>query len=254
MGTKQKVQFNGGHVSGKYLIAFLFIACGALLLGHNMGWVNQPVYNMLVSWQGLVAALGIYIMLCRHYISGLILLGISIYNLKDELGVLVGTDAQAFMLPIILVLIGIAVIFGHGRRHGRGKWCSGGRWQGKRPDDFETMNYTSADGFLRLNNAFGGVRQVMLDEMLKGGSIQTRFGGSVIDLRRTDIPVGETVLDVDCRFGGIEIYVPADWTVKFICNAVMSGCEDKRWEGKENPEKILVIRGSLSLSGIVIKG
>ena len=76
------------------------------------------------------------------------------------------------------------------------------------------MNYTSADGFLHSENAFSGVRQVILDEMLKGGSIQTRFGGSIIDMRRTDIPVGETPLDVDCKFGGIELYVPADWTIK----------------------------------------
>lgn len=33
MKTKQKIQFNRGHASVKYLMAFLFIACGGLLLG-----------------------------------------------------------------------------------------------------------------------------------------------------------------------------------------------------------------------------
>lgn len=92
-----------------------------------------------------------------------------------------------------------------------------------------------------------------MDEMLKGGSIQTRFGGSIIDMRRTDIPVGETPLDVDCKFGGIELYVPADWTIKCLCSTFMGGYEDKRWEREENPQKVLVIRGTLSWSGLVVK-
>ena len=36
MKTKQKIQFNRGHASVKYLIAFLFIACGGRLLARNM--------------------------------------------------------------------------------------------------------------------------------------------------------------------------------------------------------------------------
>lgn len=247
METKQKMQFNRGHVSAKYLIAFLFIACGGILLARNMEWITPYVYDILVSWQVLVAVLGVYAIVCRHFISGLVLLAISVYNMREALGGWIGTDAQAFMLPAILVLIGIAVIFGSGKR-------SHGRWGGKTPEEFKAMNYTSADGFLHSDNAFSGVRQVMLDEILKGGSIHTRFGGSIIDLRRTDIPVGETVLEVDCKFGGVELYVPADWTVKCFCNTFMGGYEDKRREGRENPAKILVIRGSLAWGGLEVKG
>lgn len=247
METKQKNQFNRGHASVKYLIAFLFIACGGLLLARNMQWITDPFYNLLVSWQAVVAVVGIYSLLRRHFVFGLILLGISAYYLNDQLSALCGTDMQAFMLPAILILIGIVVIFSHGRKHNA-------HWQGRRSEEFKTMDYTSADGFLRSENAFSGVRQVILDEMLRGGSIQTRFGGSIIDLRRTDIPEGETPLDVDCKFGGIELYVPADWTVKCLCNTFMGGYEDKRWERKENPQKVLVIRGTLSWSGLVVKG
>lgn len=247
METKQKIQFNRGHASVKYLIAFLFIACGGLLWARNMQWITDPVYDLLVSWQAVVAVTGIYSLVRRHFIFGLILLGISAYYLNDQFSVLCGMDIQAFILPAILILIGIIIVFSRGgnkcKRHGYGRG----------PEEFKTMNYTSADGFLRLENTFSGVRQVMLDEMLKGGSIQNRFGGSIIDMRRTDIPVGETQLDVDCKFGGIELYVPADWTIKCLCSTFMGGYEDKRWERKENPQKVLVIRGSLSWSGLVIK-
>lgn len=247
METKQKIQFNRGNSTVKYLIAFLFIACGGLLLAHNMQWITESVYNILVSWQAVVAVVGIYSLLRRHWVFGLILLGISAYYLNDQLSALCGTDMQVFMLPAILILIGIVVVFSHGKK------CNN-PWHGQRPEEFKTIDYTSVDGFLRSENAFSGVRQVMLDEMLKGGSVQTRFGGTVIDMRRTDIPVGETPLDIDCKFGGIELYIPADWTVKCLCNTFMGGYEDKRWERKENPQKVLVIRGTLAWSGLVIKG
>ena len=246
MKTKQKIQFNRGHASVKYLIAFLFIACGGLLLARNMQWITVPVYDLLVSWQAVVAVVGVYSLVRRHLVFGLILLGISAYYLNDQLSALCGTDMQAFMLPAILILIGIVTVFSHG-----GKSRNYG--YGRTPEEFKTMNYTSADGFLYSENAFSGVRQVILDEMLKGGSIQTRFGGSIIDMRRTDIPVGETPLDVDCKFGGIELYVPADWTIKCLCSTFMGGYEDKRWEREENPQKVLVIRGTLSWSGLVVK-
>lgn len=228
------------------MIAFLFIACGGLLLARNMQWITVPVYDLLVSWQAVVAVVGVYSLVRRHLVFGLILLGISAYYLNDQLSALCGTDMQAFMLPAILILIGIVTVFSHGgksRNHG----------YGRTPEEFKTMNYTSADGFLHSENAFSGVRQVILDEMLKGGSIQTRFGGSIIDMRRTDIPVGKTPLDVDCKFGGIELYVPADWTIKCLCSTFMGGYEDKRWEREENPQKVLVIRGTLSWSGLVVK-
>ena len=215
-------------------------------MARNMQWITVPVYDLLVSWQAVVAVVGVYSLVRRHLVFGLILLGISAYYLNDQLSALCGTDMQAFMLPAILILIGIVTVFSHG-----GKSRNYG--YGRTPEEFKTMNYTSADGFLYSENAFSGVRQVILDEMLKGGSIQTRFGGSIIDMRRTDIPVGETPLDVDCKFGGIELYVPADWTIKCLCSTFMGGYEDKRWEREENPQKVLVIRGTLSWSGLVVK-
>ena len=219
-----------------WLIPGMFVKSGFKYMGYRMG----KAYHMLPQWLVMKCTMN------RHLVFGLILLGISAYYLNDQLSALCGTDMQAFMLPAILILIGIVTVFSHGgrsRNHG----------YGRTPEEFKTMNYTSADGFLHSENAFSGVRQVILDEMLKGGSIQTRFGGSIIDMRRTDIPVGETPLDVDCKFGGIELYVPADWTIKCLCSTFMGGYEDKRWEREENPQKVLVIRGTLSWSGLVVK-
>lgn len=241
------MQFRGSHKLGQYFIAFLFIAWGGLLLARNMEWITQAVYHALASWQAVLAVLGIYSLCRRRYVWGLVLLGISAYCFNDMLSSLLCTDLQAFMLPAVLVLIGLAVIFGSTRQH------RSGHWKRQRPEEFATVDYTSVDGFLHSENTFSGVRQVMLDELLKGGIIRTRLGGTIIDLRRTDIVIGETILDIECNLGSVELYVPADWTVKYLCNTIMGGYEDKRWERRENPEKVLLLRGSVSLGSVEVK-
>ena len=71
----------------------------------------------------------------------------------------------------------------------------------------------------------------------------------------THIAPGETYIDLDCSWGGVEIYVPSDWKVVFKCNAFFGGCDDKRWQnGNINKESVLVIRGTLSFGGLEVKG
>ena len=93
-------------------------------MARNMQWITVPVYDLLVSWQAVVAVVGVYSLVRRHLVFGLILLGISAYYLNDQLSALCGTDMQAFMLPAILILIGIVTVFSHGgksRNHGYGR-------------------------------------------------------------------------------------------------------------------------------------
>ena len=128
--------------------------------------------------------------------------------------------------------------------------------QGRPGMNFESeqQQSESVDGFLRSENVWGAARHVVLDELFKGAMIRTSFGGTTIDLRHTHIAPGETYIDLDCSWGGVEIYVPSDWTVVFKCNAFFGGCDDKRWQnGNVNKENILVIRGTLSFGGLEVK-
>lgn len=59
--------------SGKILIALLFILSGILLFARNMGWITSEVFDLIVSWHSLLILLGIYAMIRRHFIGGIIL-------------------------------------------------------------------------------------------------------------------------------------------------------------------------------------
>lgn len=80
MEEKQKFPTATGF-SGKILIASLFILSGILLFARNMGWITSEVFDMIVSWHSLLIILGIYSMIRRHFIGGIILLLIGVYFL-----------------------------------------------------------------------------------------------------------------------------------------------------------------------------
>ena len=170
-------------------------------------------------------------------------------------------NSQAMVWPLALIIAGVLLIFKSRRRgpwshshmaHHRKEWMKR-RGLGMNFKE-EQQQCESVDGFLHSENVWGAARHVVLDELFKGAIVRTSFGGTVIDLRHTHIALGETYIDLDCSWGGVEIYVPSDWKVVFKCNTFFGGCDDKRWHnGDINYESILVVRGTLSFGGLEIK-
>lgn len=233
--------------TGKYLVALLFILSGVLLLARNLGWIDREVFSTIVSWQMLLIVWGVYKISIRRYFVGTILITVGGIFLLSRLGLWAFLPVDVLTWPVALIAVGFIFLFRH---QGEDDWTfrmpgSVGR---------TTNQYNSADGFFHSENRFSGVRQVVLDEVFKGGTIQNSFGGTTIDLRRTALAEGETFLDLDCTFGGVEIYVPSDWKVDLRCKAFFGGCEDKRFQnGVVDLTRVLVIRGEVSFGGIEIK-
>ena len=226
MEEKQKTLSATGF-SGKYLVASLFILSGILLFARNMGWITAELFSTIVSWYSLFIILGIYSMIRRHFVGGIILL--LIFKSRRR-----GPWSHSHMA------------------HHRKEWMKR-RGLGMNFKE-EQQQCESVDGFLHADNVWGAARHVVLDELFKGAIVRTSFGGTVIDLRHTHIALGETYIDLDCSWGGVEIYVPSDWKVVFKCNTFFGGCDDKRWHnGDINHESILVVRGTLSFGGLEIK-
>ena len=167
--------------------------------------------------------------------------------------------------PLALILIGIFFLRHHHRRnwthqrtvHRRAKMVQ--RMMNKRMGEQEEQQCQSDDGFLYSNNSLSAVRHVVLDELFKGANIRTYFGGTTIDLRHTNIAPGETYIDLDCSWGRVELYIPADWQVRIECSCFCGGCEDKRWQGTPAKQAFLsascsvFLPGQLSFCGIICR-
>lgn len=236
-------------LTGRQLVAAIFIACGILLLGRNFGIIPYGLFHILVSWPMLLVVLGAYTALRKQVFSGLVLFALGLCFLIPRLDWLnwLPINTSQILWPVALVLVGIGVFCRPRCRNRRD-------WQPNLKENIAS-HCKSANGFVQSDNLFGGVKQVVLDEIFKGASIRNNFGGTELDLRRTNIAPGETYIDIDCNFGGIEIYVPSDWKVELHANAFLGGCEDKRIPGVNiDQSRVLVVRGNVSFGGIEIKG
>ena len=105
MEKKQNFPSHAG-LSGKALIASLFIISGILLFARNVGWITYDLFNVVVSWHSLLIILGIYTMTRRHYLSGATLTLIGVYFLIGGLSWL-PENSQTIVWPVALIVTGI---------------------------------------------------------------------------------------------------------------------------------------------------
>ena len=61
----------------------------------------------------------------------------------------------------------------------------------------------------------------------RGGYITAVLGGVDLDLRKARMGSSAAVLDVVAVWGGIELKVPAEWSVEGKVRPIMGGFEDK---------------------------
>lgn len=258
---EKEQNFSSAGFQGKFLVASLLILSGILLLARHTGWISAELFDMLVAWHSLLIISGIYATAHRHYINGIALILCGTYILLGKLAC-VPEDSQAVIWPVALILAGI-LLFVKTRKSGcrRNKHGSFHRshcgHSATGADNFDEQQCESDNGFLHSDSVFNGVRHVVLEDIFRGAAIHTFFGGTIIDLRHTNLAPGETYIDVDCNCGGIELLVPPDWKVVNKCNAFFGGYDDKRWQQVDNrsinQESVLVIRGQLTVSGLEIK-
>lgn len=238
--------FRNYERASSFGIAALFIIAGVIILGRNLGFIDHFVYRIFISWQMLLIAIGTFSLIKRQTTGGLILISVGFFFLIPRL-VNSGHFVIGTYWPLVFVLIGVVLLLRLGKKD-RSHCCGVNR-----PE--QSSAYNSDNGFVTSHNTFGSVRQIVLDPVFKGAYLSNRFGGTVLDLRNTTLEPGETFIDIDCAFGGIEIYVPYNWTVKNQINPMFSGVEDKRYKTNQPTDSsyVLTVKGSLSFGGVEIK-
>ena len=250
--------------SGAIWAGLFLLLVGGVLLLDQLGF---PLPDWLFSWHTLLIAIGIFVGFRSNFHNFawiiLILIG-SAYTVQDYYP---SYQLHRFILPGVLILIGIAIISGRGR--GPGRWhprwhedweknWDKKRWKygmsGNVATGFSTTReaYSSED-FIDSTSIFGGVHKKIVSKTFKGGDIVTMMGGTEIDLSQADF-TGMIRLDVTQIMGGTKIIVPSHWEVRSEVNAIFAGFEDKRQQpAVVNLEKILIIDGTSIFGGIELK-
>lgn len=241
------------HPSDKrYITALILILFGFLFLGKNIGWIDSAWFHVLLSWPMLLIFVGVIGIFRRHILGGAITAGIGICFLFPRLNWGIHGWMHTYW-PLGLVAIGLIILL---------KRRDNGYVQGH-TDDTNRFSFRFAptssegdtrEGYVRSDVSFASVKHVVADPVFRGADINVSFGGVVLDLRRTTLEAKETVIHIDCSFGGVELYVPDHWLVQMQTSAFLGGCNDHRYRKQPvDTERRLIICGNLSFGGIEIK-
>lgn len=233
------------------IFGLLLIVAGLLFLSFNFGWIDEALKPILFSWPMIFIFFSIISFSKRDYSLGIILLILGCFFLLPRIArayplLIPGID-PAFthnFWPVLLILLGLIMVLRVGN-------CKRSRKCPYRPSESDPIE--NVNGRIEKNVLFGGSESIFLDPVFYGGMINTTFGGVVLDLRKTTLPEGETCLDIDATFGGVELYIPGDWLVESRFHTVLGGVEDKRLISQPDYSRKLILQGNLTFGGCEIR-
>lgn len=239
--------------SGKgYIVALILIFFGLLFLGKNLGWIEPAWFALIVSWPTLFIIWGVIAIFRHHPVGGAIAIGIGIYFLFPKLDWVPSGWIHTYW-PLGLVALGLMILLkrrdnSYATKHIPHKHRLFSQ------HSFSSSEQNSEEGFVHSDISFSSVKHIVLDPVFRGANLDISFGGVVLDLRRTTLEAKETVILIDCTFGGVELYVPDHWLIQIELDSFIGGCNDHRGRIPDvDSDHILIIRGDLTLSGIEIK-
>ncbi len=240
----------------KVIAGVIIVAVGVALLLRNIGFLLP---NWLFTWPMILILVGIYTGFKHNFKnnSWLIVTGIGVFFLIKRF--IPSLHLEPFFWPLIIIAIGIIYILNPSKK-------SWGNYKQTNDDNTqENTGITSWQGFtkneavdsndeFKVNSIFSGVKRNIITKNFRRGHIKTIFGGAEIDMSQADM-TSPSYINVDVAFGGIEILVPANWTIQNDIQGVFHAVEDKRYNNAVvvDPNKILVLKGNCAFGGIEVK-
>lgn len=247
----------------RLFFAFLLIAVGIVFVCANTGIIQPEWKSVLISWQMLVIVIGLAQLFTRRLISGIVLLFVGGFFIVPKLS-LVSPECQfidaefvSTYWPVLLIVVGVVILlFGTTQEKWRQRFVSNSDDDRKKCNNHQVEDTTiDEEGKINYKFLFSGTKNVFLDPVFRGGSIEATFGGIELDLRHTSLPEGTTVLHINVTFGGAEIYIPPTWNVEIKNQSVLGGFDDHRWTNSSSIDfsRKLVIIARCTLGGGEIK-
>jgi predicted membrane protein len=218
------------------VFGLLVVGLGCIWLLHNFGMINDSAWDLIISWQMLLIAIGI-INVANDSSRGMgwILIAIGGFFLISEAYDLPASLSHVFW-PALLIVIGLTLIFGTSKL-------------------FHRRNFTVSKGedFIEEVAIFGGGDRNVNSKSFRGGKLVSIFGGSKVDLTKVELAPGHVEIEIVSIFGGSTLLIPTDWNVKLEVFNIFGGYGDKRIRGQVDFNKTIVVKGVAIFGGGEIK-
>lgn len=196
----------------KYFWGVFLVLAGAYLVVSQMGYLpTVGVFTILCT----IACLAVLVGSIPHlHFAGILFPLAFIGILYDELLGITAITPWTILVAALLGTIGLYLLFGrfrkkyildNGKCHIHNEDCD---------NEWEKVSVENQEGeYVCIKESFGATVRYINSEDLKKADIQVSFGVAKIYFEHAAIPMGNAVVDVKCRFGGVELYVPHNWQV-----------------------------------------
>jgi len=230
----------------------LILTAGFLWLLDSMGVFFLP--HWVFTWKFLLIGIGLLIGINRRFRGAgwLIPIIIGTVFLLEEIPSL-QFEVRQYAFPVAIIAIGFLITYKAITSRGSKKDDANdsSRVRTSFGSDDSTAQ-VSSDDMIDIRNQFASVKRKIISKNFKGGKISSSFGNVELDLSQADID-GVVTINIDQTFSGLELVIPANWEVKPEVNITLAGIEENRNTVVPSPNKVLVLTGSCTLSGIEIK-
>ncbi len=233
----------------RVVLGMMIIAIGVLaLLEKTFGDVN-----LLQFWPVVFIVLGTLKIVQTEHRNGYIMGGIFI-----TLGCLMTLSNLGWIhfrmrdwWPLLLIGGGVLMLL-RGQEDGRGQGYGRDEKPSAQFDKPVSLEKSGSNG--NTIDSFGimaGNKINVISQEFAGGEATAIMGGVEIDFTKASMQKPAT-LHVFAVWGGIELFVPADWTVINNVMPIMGGVDDKTVPPL-NKDKCLVLEGYVLMAGVEIK-
>jgi len=226
----------GSRASAQVVVGLLVIGLGVLFLLDNLGLI--PFRNAISFWPIAFIVGGVSMLAGdderRPRPLGVAFIIVGIVLLLQRMGFIF--FSWHVVWPLLLILGGGHLLY---RSMTRGRHGTVLDKDGVR-----------SGNLLDVTAILGGVERRISTPDFRGGDITAVLGGCELDLRESSI-ASEAVIDVFAFCGGVNIKVPADWTVILQGTPIMGGFTQKTVAPPDGSKR-LIIRGQAVMGGVEV--
>jgi predicted membrane protein len=227
---------------GRIVAAVILISLGLLFLFGNLEMLHLGRV-IGTFWPVILIGVGISRLNSggKNDLGGaLFFIGLGSLFLLNNLDILSGDIIDYW--PLILILLGVWILFKP-------------RLLERTRDTQSASTSGASEGRVNQLTIFGGQEHPVQSDNFSGGDVTVIFGGSKLDLRQVGTEQKEIHIEVTAIFSGLDIIMPANWSLDLGITPLFGSVEDKRRTvlQKQLDEPVrLFLHGSSIFSGIEI--
>jgi predicted membrane protein len=253
---------NNHNMTPKFIIGVFLVLMGVVLALDQLGVLQAN--HILRFWPVALIVLGLITLQRgdRHgALRALVLIVVGGWLLLNTLG-LVSLDLWGFIWPLLLVFFGARIMMhNQGSRSNASRdlpgapgAASGTTPTGPGPGGFAPAAPNSGEPVhASLFSLLSSSKRRWGKSVFRGAETTAFMGGCELDLRDALMSSGElAVVDVFVIMGGVNIFVPPNWTVSQEVVPLLGGVHDKTRSVPSNPAQHLLVRGTVVMGGVEI--